>query len=77
MHCQNKHRKNILLEFNRLTVYVSASEWHLFPKGDNNYNKKEFSLDSMEVLDSIITLNHESIVCKQMYPIPKHVCIAF
>ena len=59
MQCQNKHYKNILLEFNRLTVYVSASEMaSFFPKGDNNYNEIEFSLASMEVLDSTITLNH-------------------
>ena len=37
-----------------------------FPKGDNDYNEIEFSLASMEVLDSKITLDHESMVCKQM-----------
>ena len=57
MHCQNKHYKNILLEFNRLTVYVSASEWHLFPKGDNNYNEIEFSLANIEVLNSKVPQN--------------------
>ena len=67
MQCQNKHYKNILFEFNRLTVYVSASEMtFFFPKGDNDYNEIEFSLASMEVLDSKITLDHESMVCKQM-----------
>ena len=56
MYYQNNHYKNIILEFNRYTIKVSASEMATFFKGrDNNYNEIEFLLASLEVLNSKIT----------------------
>ena len=75
MRYQNKHYKNIILEFNKLTVYVSASEKASFPKGDNNYNGIKFSLASIEVLNSKITQNLSHTKLKGSFMQTKYLCV--
>ena len=68
---EQKEYKSILLEFNRWTVYVSASEMSSFPKEDNNYNEIDFSLASIKVWNNKNT--HNLSQCQHVYPIPNHV----